>query len=54
MNKEELRQKLDRDGDGDVDWNDLEKLVDHSNRKLFALGVAFGLGVGLIAGAVFF
>lgn len=54
MNREELKQKLDVDKNGKVNFEDVVALSGGSNRKLFAFGTAFGIVLGFIAKAVFF
>lgn len=54
MTRDEFKAKLDVDHNGKVDFEDVIKFVDGSDRKLFALGAAVGAAVGIIVGAVIF
>lgn len=54
MNREELRKKLDVDGNGKVNFDDVVALSGNSDGKLFGMGVAVGLVIGMILGVAFF
>lgn len=54
MNREDLRKKLDVDGNGKVNFEDVVALSGNSDGKLFGMGVGVGLVIGLILGVAFF
>lgn len=54
MNREDLRKKLDVDGNGKVNFDDVVALSGNSDGKLFAMGIAVGVIIGLILGIAFF
>lgn len=47
MNREELKKKLDVDGNGKVEFEDVIKLVNGDDRKLFGMGAVFGGAAGV-------
>lgn len=49
MNRDDLKKRLDVDGNGKVDFEDVIKLVDGDDRKLFGMGVVFGVVAGVFA-----
>ncbi len=52
MNREELKRKLDVDGNNKVNFEDVIKFVDGDDRKLFGFGALVGAIPGLIAGVI--
>lgn len=54
MNREELKRKLDVDGNGKVNFEDVVALSGGSDGKLFSIGMAVGVVLGLLLSAVMF
>jgi len=54
MNREELKQRLDVDKNGKVNFEDVVALSGGSNAKLFAMGVLVGAVIGAFVGVFVF
>jgi hypothetical protein len=54
MNATEILTKLDVDGNGKVDVQDVIALAKGNSRKLLAIGIAIGAAVGFLLGSILF
>lgn len=54
MNRAEMKEKLDVDKNGKVNFEDVVALAGNSDGKLFAMGIGVGVVIGLILGVAFF
>lgn len=54
MTRDELKQKLDVDKNGKVNFEDVVALSGGSDLKLFGMGVGVGLLIGALVGGIFF